>query len=72
MTQKKSLKDSLKDLRDIVAWFEKHEDIDVEEGIEKVRKGAELLKQAKKRLSELENEFTEIKKGLEEDERENT
>lgn len=68
MAQKKSLKESLKDLRDIVAWFEKREDIDIEEGIEKVRQGAELVKQTKKRLAELENEFVEIKKGLEEDE----
>lgn len=55
---------SLKKLNDIVAWFEDQEDVDVEEGLRKVREGAELIKDLKGRLAEVENEFTEIKKEL--------
>ena len=65
-TQKKdNLTKSLKEIEEIVNWFEKQDEVDVEEGIKKVKKGASLIKDSKKRLSEIENEFEEVKKELE-------
>ena len=55
---------TLKKLSDIVSWFEKEQEIDVEKGLEYVREGAELIKSARERLSSIENEFKEIKKGI--------
>ncbi len=63
---KNNLKDSLKKLKDIVDWFEKQEDADVETGLEKVREGAALIKESKKRLRELENEFEKVKTDMKE------
>ncbi len=66
MVQKKdNLTKSLKEIEEIVNWFEKQDEVDVEEGIKKVKKGASLIKDSKKRLSEIENEFEEVKKELE-------
>jgi predicted transcriptional regulator len=39
-------------------------EIDVEEGIKKVREGAVLIKSSRERLKEIENEFEELKKEL--------
>lgn len=61
---KMNLTKNLKEIEEIVAWFESQEDIDVEKGIEKVKSGAKLIKESKKRLQEIENEFEEIKKDL--------
>ncbi len=67
MTQqpKTNLTKNLKDIEKIVAWFESQDEVDVEEGIEKVKAGAQLIKASKKRLAEIENEFEEVKKDLE-------
>lgn len=65
---KNNLKDSLKKLKDIVEWFEKQEEVDIEIGLEKVKEGALLIKESKKQLKELENEFEKVKEGLEENE----
>ena len=65
---KNTLKDSLKKLKDIVDWFDKQEEVDVEIGLEKVKEGASLIKESKKQLMELENEFKKVKEELEEDE----
>ena len=62
-----NLKDSLKKLNDIVAWFEKQEEVDVEAGLGKVKEGAELVKVCKKRLSEIENEFEIIQREVNQD-----
>lgn len=43
----------------------------MEIGVEKVKEGTALIKESKKRLKELENEFEKVKEGLEEEE-ENT
>jgi exonuclease VII small subunit len=67
---KNNLKDSLKKLKDIVDWFDKQEEVDVEMGLEKVKDGANLIKESKKQLKELENEFEKVKEGLEENEEE--
>lgn len=61
---KMNLTKNLKEIEEIVDWFESQEEVDVEKGIEKVRSGARLIKESKKRLQEIENEFEEIKKDL--------
>ena len=38
-----NLKDSLKKLNDIVAWFEKQEEVDVEAGLGKVKEHVNFL-----------------------------
>ncbi|MBD3244869.1 MAG: hypothetical protein GF335_02650 [Candidatus Moranbacteria bacterium] len=67
MPKKKSannLKDSLAKLKEISQWFENQEDLDVEKGLIKVKEGVFLIKDCRKRLNEIENEFEEIKKDL--------
>lgn len=66
MTQqpKSNLTKNLKDIEKIVAWFESQDEVDVEEGIEKVKAGVKLIKESKKRLAEIENEFEDVKKEL--------
>lgn len=63
--KKEHLGAALKKLEEIVAWFEKQEEVDVEKGLEKIREGAALIKTSKERLRSVENEFEEIKKDLE-------
>jgi hypothetical protein len=60
----KNLKDSLKRLAEITEWFDNREEIDVEEGLKKVKEAVELIKTSKERLKSIENEFEEIKKGI--------
>ena len=52
-------------LKKIVDWFENQEEVDVEEGLEKVKQGAALVKVTKARLGEIENEFAEIQREIE-------
>lgn len=59
-----TIKDELKELEDIASWFEKGTELDVEEGLEKVKRGAELAKSLKGRLEEVENEFREVEAEL--------
>lgn len=61
-----NLKESLKKLNEIVEWFESQDEIDVEAGLGKIKEGAELVKVCKKRLSEVENEFEQIQRDVEE------
>ena len=63
---KNELKNSLKKLEDIVEWFDKQEEVDVEAGLEKVKEGVGLIKTSRERLKKLENEFEEVKKEIEE------
>lgn len=63
-TEKLNLNESLKKLAQIVSWFESQNDLDVEKGLEYVKEGASLIKSSRERLSEIENEFQEIKKGI--------
>jgi exonuclease VII small subunit len=64
----KNLNNSLKRLSEITEWFDNQEEIDVEEGLKKVKEAVELIKVSKKRLKAIENEFEEIKKGIDGDE----
>ena len=67
-TQPNSLTKSLKELSEITSWFDSQQDIDIEEGLKKVKKAAELIKISRKRLKSIENEFEEIKKDIDADE----
>ena len=60
----KNLNDSLKRLAEITEWFDNQEEIDVEEGLKKVKEAAELIRASKERLKTIENEFKEIKKEI--------
>ncbi|KKP31406.1 MAG: hypothetical protein A2312_01415 [Candidatus Staskawiczbacteria bacterium RIFOXYB2_FULL_32_9] len=61
-----NLNENLKKLSDISDWFDKMKEIDVEEGLAKVKEAVILIKSSKERLKEIENEFEEIKKEVEE------
>jgi len=63
-TDTKNLNDNLKRLAEITEWFDNQEEIDVEEGLKKVKEAAVLIKASKERLKAIENEFEEIKKEI--------
>jgi exonuclease VII small subunit len=65
--EKESLSKSLQKLEAISNWFDGQEEVDVEEGLQKVKEGASLIKSSRKRLKEIENEFMDVKKDLGED-----
>lgn len=62
--QKEKIGESLSKLENIVKWFNVQKDVDVEEGLLKVKEGAVLIKDLNERLKKVENEFVEIKKDL--------
>jgi hypothetical protein len=65
--EEKSFKHHLKEIADILEWFDAQEELDVEVALGKVKRAAELVKESKKRLGEIENEFKEIKSEIEKD-----
>ena len=66
-----NLNNNLKRLSEITEWFDNQEEVDVEEGLKKVKEAVGLIKTSKTRLKEIENEFEEIKKEIDvEDEKE--
>ncbi len=65
LNEKVNLKESLSELNEIASWFESQEEVDVEAGLEKIRRGAHLVKICKQRLGEIENEFETIRKEAE-------
>lgn len=62
--EKENISESLHKLEDIVAWFETQKEVDVEEGLKRVKDGAALVKELKEKLKKVENEFEEIKKSM--------
>ena len=60
--REEGITEQLQKLEEIVRWLESQEEVDVEQGLEKVREGGALVKQLKDRLKEVENEFEEIAK----------
>jgi len=60
----KNLNSNLKKLSEIAEWFDNQEEIDVEEGLNKVKEAVGLIKASKERLKAVENEFEEIKKVM--------
>lgn len=63
--EKSKITEDLAKLKKIVEWFEAREEVDVEEGLEKVKEGSEIVKRLKTRMGEIENEFEMVKKDLE-------
>lgn len=68
MQKQQSINEQLGQLETIVKWFESQKEVDVEKGLDKMKEGAVLIKALKSRLKEVENEFEEIKKGLDDEE----
>lgn len=60
----KNLSHNLKRLSEITKWFEDQEEVDIEEGLKKVKEAVGLIKASKERLKAVENEFEEIKKEV--------
>lgn len=67
-TIKQDLTSDLKKLSEISEWLEDQEEVDVEEGLKKVKEAAALIKASKERLKAVENEFEEIKKEIDTEE----
>lgn len=67
MDKTNNLTENLKKLTEISDWFDEQESVDVEEGLKKVKVAADLIKKSKQRLKNIENEFEEIKKEIDED-----
>lgn len=65
--KKIDLSKNLEELSNIAEWFEQQEEIDVEEGLKKVKEAALLIKESKSRLTEVENEFEQIKREVQEE-----
>lgn len=63
--EKLNLSESLKKLEGITEWFNDQQEVDVEKGLEKVKEGVQLIKASRARLQEVENEFEDVKKELE-------
>jgi exodeoxyribonuclease VII small subunit len=64
MTAKKEtidFKAAIRELEDINQWFQ-NEDIDLDEGLKRLKRAKELIALCKGRLSEVENEFNVLKK----------
>lgn len=62
----RALGELLNELEGTVRWFEEQELADLEEGLVRVRRGAELVKELRTRLKQVENEFEEVTAQLEE------
>ncbi len=62
-----NLGENLKKLAAIAEWLEtqeRNDEPDFDAGLEKVREAAALIKVSRARLTEVENEFQEIAKGM--------
>lgn len=59
-----NLSEQLHKLQTIAEWFDNQTEVDVEEGLKKVKEAAGLIKTSQERLKEIENEFVEIKKEI--------
>ena len=53
-------KTALAELEEINRWFQE-EDIDLDEGLKKLKRGKELIKKCKERIKDVENEYIAIK-----------
>ena len=58
---------AVSEIEEINQWFQ-NEDVDLDEGLAKFRRGLELIKKCQTRLKQVENEFVEIKKEFRVDE----
>ena len=57
---------SIKTLEEINSWFQ-NEDFNLDEGLQKLRLGKDLIKKCRGRLQQVENEFVKIKQEFGED-----
>jgi exodeoxyribonuclease VII small subunit len=64
--QKFDITQSVNRLEEINAWFQ-NEDFNLDEGLQKLREGKDLIKQCRSRLKAVENEFTQIKQDFAEE-----
>jgi hypothetical protein len=64
MAQKINLGESIKQITDILRWFDDQKEIDIEAGLEKVKTGLGLVKSCRSRLGEIENEFAEVEREM--------
>ena len=55
--KKENIGGKLGKLEEIVEWFEAQKEIDVEKGLLKVKEGAALIKNLRKRMQVVQNEF---------------
>ncbi len=63
MENKSEFAKNYEELIEINSWF-RRDDIDIEEGLAKLKRGTGLIKKCQERLGEIENEFVEITKDL--------
>ena len=64
-----NVSEQLQALQKIADWFDAQTEVDVETGLKKVKEAAVLISASQARLKEIENEFVEIKKLLDEKDR---
>ncbi len=57
---------SIKMLEEINSWFQ-NEDFNLDEGLQKLKLGKDLIKKCRGRLQQVENEFVKIKQEFAED-----
>lgn len=67
MTKQQSVKEQLEELEKIVQWFEGQKEVDVEEGLRRMKEAKELILTLNQKLKAVENEFEEVKKSLSEE-----
>jgi exodeoxyribonuclease VII small subunit len=65
-SKKSDFTESVYKLEEINTWFQ-NEDIDLDEGLYKLKAGKELIKKCRTRLKEVENEFIKIKREFAEE-----
>lgn len=58
--QKFNFSESMRQINEINDWFQ-GEDLDLEEALTKLKQGKELIAKCKERLSDIENEFKELR-----------
>ena len=61
---KGEIADQVEELEEIAKWFEQGGNVDLEQGLVKVKNATNLLKSIKARLGEVENEFSILKNEL--------
>src|ERR687894_1280853 len=57
---------SIKELEEINSWFQ-NEDFNLDEGLQKLKLGKDLIKKCRSRLHQVENEFVKIKQEFAEE-----
>ena len=63
--QNLDFKKSIEELEEINRWFQE-EEIDLDEGLKRLRRGKDLIKKCRDRLKSVENEFIKIKEEFNE------